>query len=71
MDLSTIRSSLNEGKYHTAEECLDDVKLIWSNCKLYNMPESDIYKQAEAMEKVTKRSMQKLKLEIKKSEYVL
>ena len=68
MDLSTVHANINENKYHTAEECLDDIKQVWLNCKLYNMPESDIYKQAEAMEKITRKALQKLKFEIKKKE---
>ena len=70
MDLATVLTNINEGKYKTVEECLSDIQLIWSNCKTYNMPESDIYKMAEAMEKVTKKSIQKLKFDIKKGEYI-
>lgn len=36
MDLSTINKKLREDRYHTVEEVLDDIQLIWDNCKLYN-----------------------------------
>lgn len=36
MDLSTINRKLREDKYRTVEEVLDDIQLIWDNCKSYN-----------------------------------
>lgn len=36
MDLSLINKKLREDRYHTVEEVLDDIQLIWDNCKLYN-----------------------------------
>lgn len=42
MDLGTIQLKLNNNAYKTVEECLDEIALIWDNCKLYNGPQSVI-----------------------------
>ena len=44
MDLSTVKSNLQSGIYEYIEECLDDIQLIWDNCKLYNCETAKIYK---------------------------
>jgi bromodomain-containing factor 1 len=36
MDLSAINKKLREERYQSVEEVLDDIQLIWDNCKLYN-----------------------------------
>ena len=36
MDLGTISHKMKEDRYNTVEEVLDDIQLIWDNCKLYN-----------------------------------
>jgi hypothetical protein len=40
MDLGTIAKKSREDKYIYAEEVLDDIQLIWDNCKLYNPPQT-------------------------------
>lgn len=40
MDLSTVRSKLLGSCYTIVEDCLNDIELIWENCKLYNAKES-------------------------------
>ena len=40
---------------------MDDIQLIWDNCKTYNMVGSEIYKQAEFMEKCAKGEWKELK----------
>ena len=37
MDIGTIKKKLKANKYTTAGEVLDDVQLIWDNCKTYNL----------------------------------
>ena len=62
MDFSTIKKTLLKGgKYETYEDVFAEVQLIWDNCKTYNMAGSDIYKLAEYMEKLSKRSIQKFR----------
>ena len=36
IDLNSIRKKLNENKYNTCEQFIDDIKLIHSNSVLYN-----------------------------------
>lgn len=43
MDLSTINKKLREERYQSVEEVLDDIQLIWDNCKTYNIQGSVIY----------------------------
>ncbi len=40
MDLSTCGEKLRNDKYRFVEEALDDIQLIWDNCKTYNHPET-------------------------------
>ena len=41
MDLSTVKKRIPT--YTKVEQFKDDLQLIWSNCKKYNVPESVIY----------------------------
>jgi hypothetical protein len=36
MDLGTVKNKLNNFQYNTSQQVLDDIQLIWDNCKLYN-----------------------------------
>lgn len=36
MDLGTIDTKLKDDRYETVEEVLDDIQLVWDNCKTYN-----------------------------------
>lgn len=38
MDMGTIKKKLESTSYHTAQECIDDFRLIFNNCYLYNKP---------------------------------
>lgn len=42
MDFGTIKKKLNNNFYSCADEMLKDFELVFSNCKLYNPPESDV-----------------------------
>jgi len=57
MDFSTIKKGLAKGKYMTYDEVFAEIQLIWDNCKTYNIAGSDIYKLAEYMEKLSKRTI--------------
>jgi hypothetical protein len=51
MDLSTVFNNLVKNKCVYISEVLDDIQLIWDNCKTYNIEGSDIFVQAEIIEK--------------------
>lgn len=36
MDLGTVSNKLRDESYKTVEQVLDDIQLIWDNCKTYN-----------------------------------
>lgn len=52
MDLSTMRSKLDSGGYHTAEKFRDDFKLIISNCNLYNPPGTMVHQAGVELKKL-------------------
>ena len=50
MDFGTIKSRLEEKHYWSAEECINDFKLVFNNCYTYNQPGEDIVSDAEELE---------------------
>ncbi len=42
MDLGTVQSKLNNADYLYVEDVIDQIQLIWDNCKTYNLPGSVI-----------------------------
>ena len=52
MDLGTVKKNLYAYTYPTMKEFLDDINLIWRNCRTYNQPGSDIVKMANHCEKI-------------------
>lgn len=59
MDLGTAKKNLQDGKYHTFKEFLSDIDLIWENCRVYNLPGSEITKKANHCDKLFKKQMDK------------
>jgi hypothetical protein len=43
MDLGTVQEKLSGGEYRFVEEALDDLQLIWDNCKTYNLPDTVLF----------------------------
>jgi hypothetical protein len=43
IDLGTIKRNINNNKYKTVEHVLEDIQLVWDNCKLYNQEGSVIF----------------------------
>jgi bromodomain-containing factor 1 len=52
MDLGTIRRKLDSREYLNAEQFEQDVRLVFSNCFLYNAPDTDIVQMAKALESI-------------------
>lgn len=59
MDLETLRSNIFNHKYVMVQEALNDLQQIWTNCKIYNMEGSDIYRMAETLEKQSRKFVEK------------
>ena len=45
MDLGTINNKLRDARYDFVEEVLDDLQLVWDNCKTYNPPDTVEFNQ--------------------------
>lgn len=59
MDLGTVNKKLKNNKYVYVQDAIDDIFRIWTNCKIYNMEGSDIYRMAESLEKISKKLLEK------------
>jgi hypothetical protein len=55
MDLGTIRKKLVNSKYQLVEEAIDDIQLVWDNCKIYNQAGSWIHNIADKLDKICKK----------------
>ena len=42
MDLGTIKNNLESNKYQNKEQVASDVRLVWTNCMLYNSDGSEV-----------------------------
>lgn len=51
MDLGTIKKNIEGNKYQSIEECAQDIRLVWSNCMLYNRDGSEYYHLADKFAK--------------------
>ena len=51
MDLGTVKQKIERQGYMSVEQCADDIRLIWSNCKRYNGEGSDFYNLADRLSK--------------------
>lgn len=57
-----VRSKLEEGRYEGAEDVARDVRLIWSNCILYNSPGSEFGQLAAGLAKKFEERYSKIKV---------
>jgi histone acetyltransferase len=51
IDLSKIRKKNKKNEYRTIDEFKKDIKLMFSNCRLYNQPDTVYCKEAKILEK--------------------
>lgn len=70
MDLSTVKNNIDKGIYQSVQECAEDIRLIWSNCKKYNQDGSDFYLLADAFSKKFEEKFAKIKTEDQAAEEV-
>lgn len=52
MDFGTIKKRLNNKYYWSASECLDDFRLVFRNCVIYNKPDQDIVLMSKTLQTV-------------------
>ncbi|KAF2465877.1 histone acetyltransferase GCN5 [Lindgomyces ingoldianus] len=60
MDLTTMEEKLEHGLYATPKDLVDDLKLIFSNCRQYNEPTTVYAKCAVSLEKYMWRLIQEI-----------
>jgi hypothetical protein len=59
MDLGTVKKNLLDHKYSNFKEFMEDINLIWNNCRTYNLPGSEIVKMANHCEKMFNKQLDK------------
>lgn len=52
MDLGTILKNLGRGRYSGPEQVMEDVQLIFANCRAYSDPEDEFYEMGQEVERV-------------------
>lgn len=60
MDFSTIRKKLQNLEYQDHEAIIEDIRLVFENCRVYNEPGSDIYKTGERVSNYFEKTLKKL-----------
>ena len=60
ISLNMIKRKLREGEYSTLQDLVDDLDKMFDNCKLYNRPDSRLYKEAVKLQKVVTNVMEEL-----------
>jgi bromodomain adjacent to zinc finger domain protein 1A len=68
MDFSKIKSKLNLGDYSSNEQAMKDVELVFFNCDLYNVANSEIYKSGAKLEKFVAKRCKDLNLPFTQSD---
>lgn len=58
-----IRKRIEQNHYRSEEECIDDFKLMFSNCRYFNEDDSQIFKDAVKLEDMLLKKFQQLKRE--------
>lgn len=60
MDLSSMRSKMDGGVYHTKHDFADDARLMFSNCYKYNGEDSEVAKVARMLQAVFEEHFSKI-----------
>ena len=58
MDISTIENKLAKNEYTLVQDVINDIKLIWYNCRIYNYESSDIYQCSDYLEKIVDKKFE-------------
>jgi len=62
MDFARIRNKINRFEYNTADEILDDIRLIFSNCFTYNKPSTVVAIAGGELERYFEKRVHELSL---------
>merc|ERR1719367_1679433 len=61
MDFGTIHKRLNESYYDSVENVVSDIRLVFSNCHLYNDAEDEVVAMAYEVERFFETHFEKIK----------
>jgi len=67
MDLTTVKSRLDNNYYSKLDLCVQDIQQVWTNAKIYNPPEHTIHKWAEELNMITKGWVAKCQQQVSRS----
>jgi len=56
MDFGTISNKMSQGAYQDKIHFVNDMKLVFNNCRTYNMPGSEIYRMADILATIFDKS---------------
>ena len=59
MDISTVEKKLLNEEYSLVQDVINDIKLIWYNCRIYNYESSQIYQFSDYLEKLSDKELEK------------
>ena len=59
MAISKIEKKLEKKEYSLVQDIIDDIKLIWYNCRIYNLETSKIYKISNELEQLADKELEK------------
>eukprot|EP00124_Ichthyophonus_hoferi_P005126 Ihof_evm2s674 gene=Ihof_evmTU2s674 len=60
MDFKTINGKLQQRIYEKGEDCLADIRLVFSNCRTYNQPASDVIINCQNLEGIIRDKLDKM-----------
>lgn len=58
--MTTIENRIRDEKYSALSDAVSDYRLMFSNCRLYNEEGSQIYEDAEKLEKTLNEKLKEL-----------
>ncbi|CAM9840382.1 unnamed protein product, partial [Discosporangium mesarthrocarpum] len=67
MDLGTVKSLFDQGRYRTPAECASDIRLIWKNCQAYNTKGDEMHEASIFLSKRFEESYLKLASHLRKA----
>jgi protein polybromo-1 len=56
----TIQHRIENGEYETSERFMDDFRLLFSNARKFNHPDSQIYADANQLENLVLNTMMRI-----------
>ena len=63
MDFGTLRKKLFEVEYMSPLAFLDDLRLVFRNCEVYNMPTAPEFKAGQKLQRYMEKRVRELNLE--------